>query len=69
MLGRRIGLPTIPFFILAGILTGPRTPGLVLVDDAAHLELFASIGLILLLFHLGLEFSLGDLTERRDASS
>ena len=61
-LGRRIGLPTIPFFILAGILTGPRTPGLVLVDDAAHLELFASIGLILLLFHLGLEFSLGDLT-------
>lgn len=60
-LGGRIGLPTIPFFILAGILTGPQTPGLVLVDEA-QLDLFASIGLILLLFHLGLEFSLGDLT-------
>lgn len=61
-LGRRIGLPTIPFFILAGILTGPQTPGLVLVGEEVQLELFASIGLILLLFHLGLEFSLGDLT-------
>lgn len=62
-MGRRIGLPTIPFFMAAGIITGPRTPGLVLVDDPAHLELFASVGLILLLFHLGLEFSLGDLTK------
>lgn len=61
-LGLRIGLPTIPFFMAAGILTGPRTPGLVLVDDAADLEVFASVGLIMLLFHLGLEFSLGDLT-------
>jgi hypothetical protein len=31
--GRRIGLPTIPLFIIAGILFGPDTPGLVLVDD------------------------------------
>ncbi|MEX2553766.1 MAG: cation:proton antiporter [Actinomycetota bacterium] len=61
-IGRRIGLPTIPFFILAGILTGPHTPGLVLVENPAELELFASIGLVMLLFHLGLEFSLGDLT-------
>jgi CPA2 family monovalent cation:H+ antiporter-2 len=60
-IGRRIGLPTIPFFIAAGILTGPHTPGLVLVENPAELELFASIGLVMLLFHLGLEFSLGDL--------
>lgn len=59
--GRRIGLPTIPFFIAAGIIFGPNTPGLVLVDEPETLALIASLGLILLLFHLGLEFTLGDL--------
>lgn len=59
--GRRIGLPTIPFFIAAGIIFGPNTPGLVLVSDPDTLKLIASLGLILLLFHLGLEFTLADL--------
>jgi CPA2 family monovalent cation:H+ antiporter-2 len=59
--GRRVGLPTIPFFMLAGILFGPNTPGVALVDHPEELELLASLGLIMLLFHLGLEFSLGDL--------
>lgn len=61
LLGRRVGLPTIPFFILAGILFGPHTPGLVLVEEPDSLELFATIGVVLLLFHLGLELSLRDL--------
>ncbi|CAN5883207.1 hypothetical protein BH23ACT12_BH23ACT12_06740 [soil metagenome] len=60
-IGRRVGLPTIPFFIAAGIITGPNTPGLTLIGDVQSLELFAAVGLVLLLFHLGLEFSLGDL--------
>src|ERR1700754_120198 len=60
-LGRRVGLPTIPFFMLAGVIFGPNTPGLSLVDDPHSLELLAALGLVLLLFHLGLEFSLGDL--------
>ena len=60
-LGRRVGLPTIPFFMAAGILFGPNTPGLVVIDHPEELELLAALGLILLLFHLGLEFSLGDL--------
>jgi CPA2 family monovalent cation:H+ antiporter-2 len=60
-LGRRIGLPTIPFFMVAGILFGPATPGLVLVERPEDLELLAALGLVLLLFHLGLEFSLDDL--------
>lgn len=59
--GRRIGLPTIPFFMAAGVIFGPNTPGIALVDDPHDLELLAALGLILLLFHLGLEFSLGDL--------
>jgi CPA2 family monovalent cation:H+ antiporter-2 len=60
-LGRRVGLPTIPFFMAAGILFGPNTPGVVLVEHPEELELLASLGLVLLLFHLGLEFSLDDL--------
>ncbi len=60
-LGRRIGLPTIPFFMVAGIVFGPETPGFELVEHPEDLELVAALGLILLLFHLGLEFSLGEL--------
>jgi monovalent cation:H+ antiporter-2, CPA2 family len=60
-MGRRIGLPTIPLFMLAGIIFGPHTPGISLVDDPHDLELLAALGLVMLLFHLGLEFSLGDL--------
>src|SRR5262245_28560388 len=59
--GRRIGLPTIPLFMLAGLALGPHTPGLDLVHDPAELELLASLGLVLLLFSLGLEFSIDDL--------
>ncbi|MDQ3937438.1 MAG: cation:proton antiporter [Chloroflexota bacterium] len=59
--GRRIGLPTIPFFMAAGVIFGPNTPGIALVEDPHDLELLAALGLILLLFHLGLEFSLNDL--------
>ncbi|MFI7384757.1 cation:proton antiporter [Streptomyces sp. NPDC049813] len=60
-LGGRIGLPTIPLFILAGILLGPHTPGVVLVDDPHELEMLSALGLVLLLFYLGLEFHLDDL--------
>jgi len=59
--GRRVGLPTIPFFMLAGIVFGPNTAGIALVDHPEDLELLAALGLIMLLFHLGLEFSIGDL--------
>jgi len=62
-LGRRVGLPTIPLFMAAGILFGPNTPGLVVIEHPEELELLAGLGLILLLFHLGLEFSLGDLVD------
>lgn len=60
-IGRRVGLPTIPFFILAGIIAGPNTPGFTLIEDAHSLELFAAVGLVMLLFYLGLEFTLRDL--------
>ncbi|GAB2481739.1 cation:proton antiporter [Streptosporangium sandarakinum] len=62
-IGTRVGLPTIPLFMLAGIVFGPHTPGLALVENPADLGLIAALGLIFLLFYLGLEFSLDDLVE------
>ncbi|QNP68396.1 cation:proton antiporter [Streptomyces roseirectus] len=60
-LGNRFGLPTIPLFTLAGILLGPHTPGLVLVRDSHDFEMLSALGLVLLLFYLGLEFHVDDL--------
>ena len=60
-LGARIGLPTIPLFMAAGIAMGPNTPGLVLFDHPEDLELLAAFGLIFLMFYLGVEFSIDDL--------
>jgi CPA2 family monovalent cation:H+ antiporter-2 len=57
-LGRRLSLPTVLFFMATGILLGPGTPGPVLISDPADLELLASLGLVLLLFYLGVEFPL-----------
>ncbi|AVT33196.1 cation/H(+) antiporter [Plantactinospora sp. BC1] len=54
--GRRVGLPSVPFFMLTGILLGPATPGPVLVEHPEDLALLAAIGLVLLLFNLGVEF-------------
>ena len=60
---RRVGLPTIPFFIVAGIIFGPQTPGVVILDDPESIHLLAMLGLVLLLFHLGTEFSIDDLLD------
>ncbi|MFI5953360.1 cation:proton antiporter [Cryptosporangium sp. NPDC051539] len=60
-LGAKIGLPTIPLFILAGVLLGPHTPGLALVSDPSEFTLLSTLGLVFLLFYLGLEFHLDDL--------
>lgn len=60
--GRRIGLPTIPLFMGAGIMVSPNTPGPVLFENPGDLALLATFGLIFLLFYLGVEFSVEDLT-------
>src|SRR5918999_5303265 len=59
--GRRIALPTIPAFMAAGILLGPSVTGV--LDDPHALDLVADIGLIVLLFHLGVEFPLEQVME------
>lgn len=57
---QRLGQPIILGYIAAGILLGPHTGGLT-VSNIHEIELLAEIGIALLLFALGLEFSLKDL--------
>jgi CPA2 family monovalent cation:H+ antiporter-2 len=57
---QRVGQPIILGYILSGVLLGPYTGGLT-VSGAHEIELLAEIGIALLLFALGLEFSFKDL--------
>ena len=59
MLAQRLRLSPIVGYLIAGVALGPFTPGLV-ADQALAPEL-AEIGVILLMFGVGLHFSLGDL--------
>ena len=63
-LAHRIKLPPLVGYLLAGVIAGPFTPGLVM-DTHLTLQL-ADIGVILLMFGVGLHFSPGDLLTVRD---
>ena len=58
-IARHIRLPAIVGYIVAGVVIGPFTPGL-LADTNIALEL-AEIGVILLMFGVGIQFSFRDL--------
>ncbi|GAB3616284.1 cation:proton antiporter [Okibacterium endophyticum] len=55
-LGKQIGLPAIPVYMLVGLLASPHTGWFPLSFDGEYIELIAVFGLIMLLFNLGLEF-------------
>jgi len=57
----RFKLPALPGFIVAGVLLGPNALGL--VSDVHRVEGLAEVGVILLLFTIGIEFSLSRLKE------
>ncbi|MBI4391335.1 MAG: cation:proton antiporter, partial [candidate division NC10 bacterium] len=57
----RLRLPTIVGFLASGILMGPY--GLSLVADVHSVEVLAEIGVVLLLFTIGIEFSLTRLSQ------
>ena len=59
---RKLRQPTILGYVLAGIVIGPFTPG-PRVHDAHSLELLAEIGVILLMYSIGIEFSPRDLLQ------
>lgn len=60
MLAQQLRQPLILGYILAGVLVGPYTGGVTVVE-VHDIELLAEIGVALLLFALGLEFSLKEL--------
>ena len=55
----RLGLPALIGYLIAGIVIGPATPGF--VADAEIAAQLAEIGVMLLMFGVGLHFSLDDL--------
>jgi monovalent cation:H+ antiporter-2, CPA2 family len=61
VLGLRFGIPSIVCFLLIGILAGPYA--LSIVTDQTTIETIGEIGVILLLFAIGLEFSFRTLIE------
>ena len=59
LLFQRIKVPAIVGFLITGILAGPH--GLKLVENLDQIEMLAEIGVVLLLFTIGIEFSLKSL--------
>jgi monovalent cation:H+ antiporter-2, CPA2 family len=59
LLANRLRLPPLVGYLLAGVAIGPFTPGFVADTDLA--AQLAEIGVILLMFGVGLHFSIGDL--------
>lgn len=64
LVARRIGLPTIVGYLLAGVAISPFSP--VWVGDTNTIAQLAELGVILLMFHIGLHFSFQDLWRVRD---
>ncbi|WP_175304356.1 cation:proton antiporter [Candidatus Nitrospira nitrificans] len=60
ILARIAGQPLILGYVLGGIAIGPFTPGPT-ISESHTFDLFAEIGVILLMFSIGLEFSVKDL--------
>lgn len=60
VLARLAGQPLILGYVLGGIAIGPFTPGPT-ISESHTFDLFAEIGVILLMFSIGLEFSVKDL--------
>ena len=60
---KRLKIPTIIAFLLTGAVAGPNSLGL--VHSPHQVEILAELGVVLLLFTIGLEFSFSDLAKMR----
>lgn len=63
LLCKKINLPSVLGYILAGFLTGPVVAILPTIDDMATIQVWSNIGVIFLMFGLGLEFSIHKMAE------
>jgi monovalent cation:H+ antiporter-2, CPA2 family len=66
LIASRVGLSAIPAYLLAGLLLGPNEPEvLALIEPSEVTDFVAEIGIVFLLFFLGLEFTVGRLARSR----
>ena len=63
ILFRKLRIPAILGYILAGFIIGPHFPFFMDVSSADSIEMWSEIGVIIILFHIGLEFDFNKLTE------
>src|SRR5919198_3795638 len=56
VLARRLGLPAVVGYLVVGLLVGPFTPGY--VADRHQIQVLADLGVVLLLFEVGIELDL-----------
>ncbi|MBS0630404.1 MAG: cation:proton antiporter [Verrucomicrobia bacterium] len=55
---QRIGLSVVAGFLAAGMVIGPYTPPFALISDTGSIETLAQVGLVFLMFSIGLQLSL-----------
>lgn len=63
VLFHRFRQPVVLGYIIAGVIIGPHTPPLPLIRDEETIRTLSELGIIFLMFSLGLEFSLRKLKE------
>src|SRR5687768_3134192 len=63
VLFHRLKPPVVLGYILAGVIIGPHTPPFPLIADEHTIATLSELGVIFLMFSLGLEFSLRKLTK------
>lgn len=66
LISNKLRVSVIPFFILIGMILGPNAPDLGIIDlqfkeSMPFIEFMGRLGVLFLLFYLGLEFSVGRL--------
>lgn len=63
ILFRQMRQPVVLGYILAGVIIGPHTPPYALIGDENTIKTLSELGVIFLMFALGLEFNLKKLTK------
>ncbi len=63
ILCRLLHLPVVLGYILAGFIIGPHTPPYSLIHEVSTIHIFSTLGIIFLMFSIGLEFSLTKLSK------
>ncbi len=63
LLFHRLKQPVVLGYLLAGVIIGPHTPPFALIHDEHTVHILAELGVVFLLFSLGLEFSIKKLAQ------